>query len=283
MAVDTQPVAAPSRTRGPAVALRGVCVRLAEHVALRDIDCEIARGSFVGLLGPNGSGKTTLLRALLGILPLSSGSLSIDGRSPAEVRDLFGYLPQRRQLDMDLPLRAWDVVMMGRIRRRHWLRTPSRADKEAVARALETVGLARRRNSPMGELSFGQQQRVLFARMLAQEGTLLLLDEPMNGVDAATQDLFLELLAGYQEQGKTIVMATHDLHQAASVCNRLLLLNQTLIAYGPVADVLTEEVLLRAYGVHLHLPAGAERVSHVLDDLHHHHETASKAPDVRLV
>jgi manganese/iron transport system ATP-binding protein len=252
-------------------------VRLGDRLALNDISFEVAAGAFVGLIGPNGSGKSTLLRAALGILPLEGGSVAADGKTPDEARDLFAYLPQRRQQDLDLPIHAWDVVMMGRIRRTGWLRPLRRADREAVDHALQLVGLADRRHSAIGEMSFGQQQRVFFARALAQDGDILLLDEPMNGVDPQTQELFVELLQSFHAAGKTIVMATHDLTQAAAMCDNLCVLNQRLVVYGPVAEVLTEEVLREAYGVHLHFQPGAAAPGHLLGDVHHHeHDVAEE-------
>src|SRR5690606_10095 len=129
------------------------------------------------------SGKSTLLRTVVGVLQPVSGRVTIGGVEPARARDRFSYLPQRQRVDLDLPLKAWDAVMMGRIRHTGWLRPPKARDREVVDWALELVGLADRRNSTVGEMSFGQQQRVFFARALAQEGDIILLDEPMNGVD----------------------------------------------------------------------------------------------------
>jgi ABC-type Mn2+/Zn2+ transport system ATPase subunit len=152
-----------------------------------------------------------------------------------------------------------------------------REDREAVEHALALVGLSNRRNSAIGEMSFGQQQRVFFARALAQEGSIMLLDEPMNGVDPQTQELFVELLQGFHAEGKTIVMATHDLTQAAAMCDNLCVLNQRLVAYGSVEQVLTEEVLREAYGVHLHFRPGDAAPGHLIGDVHHHDDDA---PDV---
>jgi manganese/iron transport system ATP-binding protein len=252
-------------------------VRLGERLALSDISLEVAQGAFVGLIGPNGSGKSTLLRTVLGVLPVEVGTVEIAGLPPDAARDLFAYLPQRRQQDLDLPLRVRDVVMMGRIRRTGWLRPLRREDREAVEHALALVGLSNRRNSAIGEMSFGQQQRVFFARALAQEGSIMLLDEPMNGVDPQTQELFVELLQGFHAEGKTIVMATHDLTQAAAMCDNLCVLNQRLVAYGSVEQVLTEEVLREAYGVHLHFRPGDAAPGHLIGDVHHHDDDA---PDV---
>ena len=275
MAVDTRAdtPATPPAGQGVALRLDHVSVRFGDRFALHDIDCAVAAGAFVGLIGPNGSGKSTLIRALLGILPLATGRIAVDGRSIDAARDTFAYLPQRQQVEIDLPLRASDVVMMGRLRRRGWLRSPDRADREAVVRALTQVGLSDRSRSPIGELSYGQQQRVFFARALAQEGRILLLDEPMNGVDSRTQDLFLDLLGLLHAEGKTILMATHDLNQAACVCDNLCVLNQRLVAYGPVAQALTNDVLQAAYGAHIHFVDSGDAASghaQVLEDVHHH-------------
>ena len=256
----------------PAIGLGGVSVRLGQRTALSRIDCEIGAGAFVGLLGPNGSGKTTLLRAVLGILPLAAGRVDVFGGPPREARDLIAYLPQRQQVELNLPIRAAEVVMMGRLRHAGWLRSPRREDKEIVGWALERVGLAERRNAPIRELSFGQQQRLFFARALAQEGRLILLDEPMTGVDSKTQDIFVELLGALHAEGRTIVMATHDLNMAACVCDNLFILNQRLVAYGPVDETFKPAVLQEAYGAHLHfveaLPADGH--AQVLEDVHHH-------------
>jgi ABC-type Mn2+/Zn2+ transport system ATPase subunit len=215
-----------------------------------------------------------MLRAALGIVPLASGAITLDGRPAVENRSLFAYLPQRSSLELDLPLRAIDVVLMGRLRQAGWIGPYSSADREIADQALERVGLAARRHSSIAEMSFGQQQRVLFARALAQEGRIVLLDEPMNGVDVQTQALFLEVLEELKREGRTIVMATHDLNQAADHCDLACVLNQRLMAFGPTRDKLTEEVLLRAYGVHLHMLHGegeAQHLDHIFEE--HHHPT----------
>jgi manganese/iron transport system ATP-binding protein len=249
-----------------------VSVRLGDRLALDGISLRIDAGAFVGLIGPNGSGKSTLLRTILGILPSEAGAVRIGDAERSEARDRFSYLPQRQHIDLDLPVRASDVVMMGRIRHTGWLRPLRRQDKDVVAWALERVGLSNRGNSPIGEMSFGQQQRVFFARALAQEGDILLLDEPMNGVDPQTQELFVDLLRDFHREGKTIVMATHDLTQAAAMCDNLCVLNQHLVAYGPVSEVLNEDVLRDAYGIHLHFAPGEHAQAHLLGDVHHHDE-----------
>ena len=254
----------------PAIRIDKVSVLLGERPALSEISCVIDPGSFLGVIGPNGSGKSTLLRAILGVLGLASGRIDMDGRTPTEAREVFAYLPQRKDLELDLPLRALDVALMGRLRHAGWLRSPSKSDKEAAEGALERVGLADLRRSAIGELSFGQQQRVLFARTLAQEGSVVLVDEPMTGVDPQTQDVFLEILGSMRDQGRTVIMATHDLNQASANCDTVCVLNQGLVAFGPTRETLTESVLSDAYGTHLHLLHGEEHFDHILEDAHHH-------------
>jgi ABC-type Mn2+/Zn2+ transport system ATPase subunit len=264
----------------PPLQIADLSVRLGDRLALDRISFELAPGSFLGLIGPNGSGKSTLLRSILGILPLAGGKVEVAGMAPARARDVFAYLPQRSALELDLPLRASDVVMMGRLRHSGWLRGPSKRDRAVVESALERVGLGQRRNSSISEMSFGQQQRVLFARALAQEGRILLLDEPMNGVDPQTQALFLELLAAFKAEGRSVIMATHDLNQAAEHCDTLCVLNQHLVAFGPTRETLTEEVLQRAYGLHLHFMHGGEQaqqhLDHLIEESHHHDHEAHR-------
>ena len=270
MATETRPQLGAGAKAAVAIHLDGVSVRLGDRLALANVSLSIAEGAFVGLIGPNGSGKSTLLRTVLSVLPTAAGEVRIGGVEPSQARDRFSYLPQRQHVDLDLPVRAWDVVMMGRIRHTGWIRPLRRQDKDVVGWALDLVGLSHRSQSSIGEMSFGQQQRVFFARALAQEGDVLLLDEPMNGVDPQTQELFIELLRRFHREGKTIVMATHDLTQAAALCDNLCVLNQHLVAYGPVSEVLNEDVLREAYGIHLHFAPGEHAHGHLLGDVHHH-------------
>ncbi len=281
MLIDTQSqIPRASDARQAAVKVEHISVRLGDRLALNEIGFDVAPGSFVGLIGPNGSGKSTLLRTILGVLAPSAGSVQIEGRSIEDGRDAMAYLPQRQRLETDLPLRAWDVVMMGRLRHTGWFRFAGKRDKDIVAQSLQQVGMLDRKGSTFGEMSFGQQQRVLFARALAQEGRILLLDEPMNGVDPKTQELFLQLLSRFHAEGRTILMATHDLNQAADVCDTVCVLNQRLVAYGPLRTTLTEDVLRDAYGVHLHFMHGdtsETHLDHMLEDVHHH-EHEHEAP-----
>jgi ABC-type Mn2+/Zn2+ transport system ATPase subunit len=250
----------------PAVRASGVSVSFSGRVALDDVSVELPRGAFAGVLGPNGAGKTTLLRALLGTVA-HSGTATLGGR-PA-------FVPQAGGVDPSFPVDGLGVVLMGRYPRLGWWRRPRRADLARAREVLARVGLEREARVPFGALSLGQRQRALIGRALAQEGEVLLLDEPLTGIDAPSQGAILEALEATRRSGATIVMTTHDLAQAARVCDQLLLLNRSLVAAGTAPEVFRPEVLGRAYGGELlFLEGGAV----LLDDAHHHHDRAHSSP-----
>ena len=236
--------------------------------ALADVSFSVPAGSLVGVLGPNGAGKTTLLRALLGELPHS-------GR--AQVRGRAGYVPQHTAPHEGFPIDALGVVLMGRYPRRGWLRRPGAADRDAALALLDRVGLRDHARRQFSELSGGQRQRVLVARALAQEGDVLLLDEPFTGVDAVSHDRLLDVLRDQAAAGSTVLMTTHDVGEAGRVCDRLLVLNRELVAEGPTEAVFTPETLRRAYGGQvLELRSGTV----LLDEGVHHH--SDDDPDAGL-
>ena len=215
---------------------------------LEGVNGDLAAGCSLALIGPNGAGKSTLIKAILGLVPLTSGSIEVLGRSPALARADVAYVPQIDALDANFPVTAADVVLMGRYRRIGWLRRPARTDRLATTDALARVGLALQARSRFGTLSGGQRQRVLVARAIAQEARLLLLDEPFNGVDATSTDQILELLHELRSSGVTIVMSTHDLSLARLACDEACLLNRRQIAFGRIGDALTPELLRQTYG-----------------------------------
>jgi manganese/zinc/iron transport system ATP- binding protein len=267
-----------------AIEVESLTVTYGRRVALYDVSATVRSGSFVGVIGPNGAGKSTLLKAILGIVPVRSGSVRILGRPLAEARDRIAYVPQREAVHWDFPVSTLDVVLMGRYRRRGWLRLPNREDREVALRSLEEVGMAGRRDDQIGQLSGGQQQRVFLARALAQEGEILLLDEPLNGVDMRTQETVLGIIERLRAAGKTIVMATHDLNTAADSCDCLACVNHNLVAYGPAGETFTPDVLERTYGGSVLVVnrdnLGAERrpAQHAhLHDHPHEHEPAHAA------
>jgi ABC-type Mn2+/Zn2+ transport system ATPase subunit len=248
-----------------AIDVAGLGVAFSGRPALSDVTFSVPSGSLVGVLGPNGAGKTTLLRALLGELPHS-------GR--AELRGRAGYVPQHTAPHEGFPIDALGVVLMGRYPRLGWLRRPGSADRELALGLLERVGLAAHATRQFTDLSGGQRQRVLVARALAQEGDVLLLDEPFTGVDAVSHDTLLEVLRAQAAAGATVLMTTHDVGEAGRVCDRLLILNRELVAEGPTASVFTPETLRRAYGGQvLELGSGAV----LLDEGVHHHDHETPA------
>jgi ABC-type Mn2+/Zn2+ transport system ATPase subunit len=243
-----------------AVAVRDLSVSYNGRPALHRVSFEIPAGSLVGVLGPNGAGKTTLLRALLG---------EVDHRGTAELGGRPGYVPQHAASHAGFPIDPLGVVLMGRYPSLGWLRRPGRADRDLALALLERVGLRRHARRPFGELSGGQRQRVLVARALAQEGDVLLLDEPFTGIDVVSRDTLLGVFAEQTAAGRTVLMTTHDVGEAGRVCDRLLILNGELVAAGPTADVLTPDTLRSAYGGQvLELGGGAV----LLDEgVHHDH------------
>jgi manganese/zinc/iron transport system ATP- binding protein len=249
---------------------------------LQNTNLRIEWGQIVGVIGPNGAGKSTLIKTILGTLRASQGTVNVGGH-PArskEARDLIGYVPQREAVNWDFPVTVSDVVMMGRTARLGWLRFPGSPDRHVVSGALDQVGMAPYASRQISQLSGGQQQRVFLARALAQGGCLLLLDEPLNGVDANTQETICALLRRVRDEGGTVLMATHDLELAASWCDKLIMVNHAVVAYGTPAEALRPEVLRLTYGGQvLVVPSltndegdgeGAVKSSTVVPDAHGH-------------
>ena len=240
-----------------------VSVSYGSRVALSDLDFATPAGASLALIGPNGSGKSTLLKAVVGLLPVRRGRLTVLGASPTRARPRIGYMPQSDELDPEFPVTVRQVVAMGLLRPFRWsdasaasdatgaggLRLwPSRAERRSVDRAIERVGataLAKRR---FGALSGGQRQRVLLARALVSSPRLLLLDEPFNGLDATSRRVLVDVMRSLTTQGVTMMVSTHDLSLARDACDTVLLLAGHQVAYGPIASTLVLDNLERAYG-----------------------------------
>lgn len=215
--------------------------------ALKDVSFTVNRGRRVAIVGPNGAGKSTLFKLIIGQLRPAQGQVHIFGHGPEE-HICVGYVPQRNQIDWTFPVTVSDVVMMGRVSKIGFFRWPGRRDKEIVARSLERVQANHLAHKQIGELSGGQQQRVFIARALAQEAELLLLDEPLAGLDIPSQEAIFDILDSVQADDVTVLLATHNLSLAAEQFDRILLLNQQIIAYDKPTAVLTPDHLLQAYG-----------------------------------
>jgi len=224
-----------------ALEIRGLTVRLGGREALSDVDLTLAAGELAGLIGPNGAGKTTLLRAVLGLVPASAGIIEVDGT--------IGYVPQRHEFAWDFPISVEKAVLTGRTPLIGMFRRATKTDRDAVREALERVSMTDLARRPIGELSGGQRQRVLVARALAQRPRLLLLDEPFTGLDVPTQELLTALFRTLRDEDKAVLMTTHDLPAAAALCDRLCLLNRTVVADGPPDRLRDPELWLRAFGV----------------------------------
>jgi manganese/zinc/iron transport system ATP- binding protein len=215
---------------------------------LWNVDLAVPRGKLVGIIGPNGAGKSTLIKAVMGLLPLSSGWVQVFGQSVERMRDKVGYVPQRESVDWTFPVTAMDVVLMGCYGRVPWWRRVGRAEKERARKSLEKVGMLAYANRQISNLSGGQQQRVFLARALAQDSEVYLMDEPFAGVDAATESAIVKLLQELRAAGKTVLVVNHDLQTAKEYFDMLILINMRLVAFGPTEEVFTPELLQKTYG-----------------------------------
>ena len=249
-----------------AIEIRDLTIAYNRRPAVEDVTLSVPRRAMVGIVGPNGGGKSTLIKAVLGLVPVEGGEVEILGRSvDRRSRRLVGYVPQREDVDWNFPVSAFDVVMMGRVPSMKLLRRPTARDKELVWEALRTVGMEKFADTRIGEFSGGQQQRIFLARALAQEAEVLLLDEPVSGVDAPSQHEIFDLLRGLQEAGKTVIVTTHDLSCVAERFDLALLLNRRLVAFGRPEEVFTSQLLNETYQSHLMLLKVGDRTVAIED------------------
>jgi ABC-type Mn2+/Zn2+ transport system ATPase subunit len=251
--------------------LSGVSAGYGDRPALEGIDLVVEPGTLLAIVGPNGAGKSTLLRLMAGLLAPMTGRIEILGHPPGQQARRIAYVPQAELVDWRFPVTVRDVVTMGRYPALGPIRRPGSDDRHAVADALEQVGLTGEADTQIGRLSGGQRRRVFLARALAARADLYLLDEPVTGVDATTQEHLMDILDGETRRGKTVIATTHDLACAADRFSRVLAVNRRIIAHGPASLVLDPDVLARTYGGHLLLLGGR---AVVLDDAHHHEEPA---------
>jgi manganese/iron transport system ATP-binding protein len=220
------------------------------NVALQNATFTLGAGTICALVGVNGSGKSTLFKAIMGFLRPAKGEVRIAGRSVEDSRKqkLVAYVPQAEEVDWTFPVSVWDVVMMGRYGHMNFLRIPRAEDKRVAEECLERVGMSGLKDRQIGELSGGQRKRVFLARALAQKGRIMLLDEPFTGVDVQTETAIIELLRALREEGHIILVSTHNLGSVPEFCDQVVLVNRTVLAFGPTEIVFTEDNLTRAFG-----------------------------------
>ena len=231
--------------------VRGVSVRYGEVTALDAVDLQLGTGTVCGLLGANGSGKSTLFKATMGLLRPYAGTVRILGGDVRSARRsaAIAYMPQAEAIDPDFPVTAREVVLTGRFGRMGIARRARAADRAAVDDALARVGLADLAGRQIGRLSGGQRKRVFLARAIAQDAPLLLLDEPFAGVDRGTQEAMTTVLHELRDDGRTVLVSTHDIAGVDTLCDRAVLLAGRLLADGPPPAVVTPEVLGRVFGI----------------------------------
>jgi manganese/iron transport system ATP-binding protein len=244
----------------PILDVQHISVRYNGRVALDDITFHLHESERIAVVGPNGAGKSTLFKVISGVLPPTAGEVNIFGSRPRG-HICIAYIPQRSQVDWNFPVSVADVVMMGRSAKLGPLNWPHKRDWEHVHRALETVELSNLSSRQISQLSGGQQQRMFIARALAQEAELMLMDEPLTGLDTPSQESLLDLLDTLKDQKVTVMVATHDLDQAARHFDRILLLNRRIVAFGNPASALQTENLLSAYGGRLRSANGENVLS----------------------
>ncbi|MCK4741405.1 MAG: metal ABC transporter ATP-binding protein [Anaerolineales bacterium] len=237
--------------------LHDVTLRYNGVNVLEEINAEIPAGERIAIVGPNGAGKTTLIKLIAGLIEPTKGEINIFGHGPGG-HICIAYVPQRSQVDWDFPANVAEVVMMGRIHQIGFFHWPTRADWDIVRKALESVDMQSFSDHRIGELSGGQQQRVFLAQALSQRAEVVLLDEPLTGLDIPSQEAILRILDDLHQAGVTVLTATHDLTLAAKHFDRVMLLNRRLISYGPATNALSHEALVQAYGNQVHMLPGAD-------------------------
>lgn len=230
--------------------IENVTVAYHGKVALHSANLQLKAGTICSLVGMNGAGKSTLFKSVMGFVKPINGRVLINGLPIRIVqkKSLVAYVPQTEEVDWNFPVNVHDVVMMGRYGYMNFLRIPKALDRQVVRESLERVEMWKMRDRQIGELSGGQKKRAFFARALAQQGKVLLLDEPFAGVDVKTEKMMINLLMELRDAGYTVLVSTHDLESINTFCDQVVLINRTILAYGQTSEVFTEENISRTFG-----------------------------------
>lgn len=227
---------------------RALTIGYGSTFVMHELSFRVERGAVVGLIGPNGSGKSTLLKALAGVIPPRRGEILLDGRPINRRTGAIAFVPQREEVNWDFPVTARSVVMMGRYRQRGWLRWPGNDDRRRADEALAQMGLAGMGDRHISQFSGGQQQRIFLARALVQEPQIVLLDEPLTGVDAENRAVFYKTIEAFAKDQVTVVMATHELDEVPRLCSHVCCMNRGIVAFGPTEETYTPDILRRTFG-----------------------------------
>nr|MDH3093851.1 metal ABC transporter ATP-binding protein [Bacillus velezensis] len=230
------------------VSIENVTVAYHKKPVLQNVTMQVPEGKLIGIIGPNGAGKSTLIKAVLGLTPSASGTVSIYGKSSEKERKRIGYVPRRGSVDWDFPTSALDVVLMGRYGHIGWCRRPKKRDIDFAEACLDKIGMLDYAKRQISQLSGGQRRRVFLARALCQDADIYFMDEPFVGVDAATERAIITLLTELKQKGKTVLVVHHDLQTAKEYFDWMLALNMRKIAFGPTEHVFTIENLQKTYG-----------------------------------
>ena len=230
------------------ISVKGLSVSFDRKRVLTNIYLEIEKGKIYGVIGPNGAGKSTLFKAILDLLEVDNGTVKIEGQPIDKVRKKVVYVPQKNDVDWQFPATVFDIVMMGRYPHKKVFQRLNQEDEDIAMQALEEVGMTALKDRQIGELSGGQQQRVFIARALCQESDIFFLDEPFVGVDITTEEKIIQILKRLAKEGKTLLVVHHDLATVRKYFDKVILLNQRMIAYGDTETVFNEENIARAYG-----------------------------------
>jgi len=230
------------------ITVKGISVSYEKKRVLTNIFLNIISGNIYGVVGPNGAGKSTLFKVILGLIEANTGEVIFNGKTLKERRRKVVYVPQKNDVDWSFPATVFDIVLMGRYPHKTVFQRLNKEDKEMAMHALEEVDMVSFRDRQIGELSGGQQQRVFLARALCQEADIFLLDEPFVGVDMTTEERIIQILKKLADEGKTLLVVHHDLSTVEEYFDKVILLNQRLIAYGDTNNTFTKENIAKAYG-----------------------------------